>query len=88
MAIKNASARLEPGEVSEFFPWEDGGLIVILEKREPPDPAKYAETKAAFDERYLNNKRELVFYEWLRDRQREAGLLAETPETAALPRKS
>ena len=63
-------------------------MIVILEKREPPDPAKYAQGKAVFDDRYLNNKREAVFYEWLRDRQREAGLFSENPDTVPVPRKS
>jgi hypothetical protein len=74
IAIKNVVAQIEPGSVSDFFPWEDGGVIAILEKREPPDPAKYQEGKAAFDERYLANKRRIVFYEWLHDRQRDAGL--------------
>jgi len=70
VAIKNAAAQLNPGDVSDFFPWEEGGLIAVLEKREPADPAKYREKKAAFDNHY----REIVFYEWLRDRQRDAGL--------------
>jgi hypothetical protein len=70
IAIKNAVAQLNPGEVSDFFPLEEGGLIAVLEKREPGDPAKYPEKKATFDNRY----REIVFYEWLRDRQRDAGL--------------
>jgi hypothetical protein len=74
MMIKNVSAQLQPGEVSDFVPWIDGGLIVLLEKRDPPDPATYQQTKAAFEERYLNNAREYVFMEWFRDRQREAGL--------------
>jgi PPIC-type PPIASE domain/SurA N-terminal domain len=72
IAIKNAVAQINPGDVSDFFPWEEGGLIAVLEKREPADPAKYPEKKAAFDSRY----REIVFYEWLRDRQRDAGLQA------------
>ena len=76
MMIKNVSAQLQPGEVSDFIPWIDGGLIVLLEKRESPDPAKYQQTKAAFEERYLNNAREYVFMEWFRDRQRDAGLQA------------
>ena len=70
VAIKNAVAQINPGDVSDFFPWEEGGVIAVLEKREPADPAKYPEKKAAFDNRY----REIVFYEWLRDRQRDAGL--------------
>ncbi len=74
MVIKNVAGQLQPGEVSDFSPWIDGGLIVLLEKRDPPDPAKYQETKAKFEERYLKTAREYVFNEWLRDRQRDAGL--------------
>lgn len=86
IAIRNAVAAIQPGEVSEFFPWEDGGIIAVLEKREPPDETKYREKKAAFEERILRNKREIVFYEWLRERQREAGLVATNPEPAGPPR--
>ena len=74
MMIKNVAAQLQPGEASDFVPWIDGGLIVLMEKREPPDPGKYQQTKATFEERYLKNAREYVFMEWLRDRQRDAGL--------------
>jgi len=74
MVIKNVASQLQPGELSEFAPWMDGGFVVRLEKREPPDPAKYQEAKAKFEERYLKSAREYVFMEWLRDRQREAGL--------------
>ena len=74
MMIKNVSSSLQPGEVSDFVPWIDGGLIVLLEKREPADPAKYQQTKVKLEENYLKNAREYVFMEWLRDRQRDAGL--------------
>jgi len=74
MMIKNVSAQLQPGDVSDFVPWTGGGLIVLLEKREPPDPAKYQQAKATFEERYLKNARDYVFIEWLRDRQRNANL--------------
>ena len=74
MIIKNVSGQLQPGEVSEFAPCIDGGLIVLMDKREGPDPAKYQEAKAKFEERYLKAAREYVFEEWLRDRQRAAGL--------------
>ena len=73
-SIKNGVAQSQPGDVSEFMPTQNGGLIVALEKREPPDPAKYQQGKAAFDERYLKGKREIVFFEWLRERQQAAGL--------------
>jgi len=72
IAIKNAVSQIQPGEVSDFFPSDDSGMIVLLEKREPPDPAKYQQGKAEFDQQYLKNKRQIVFYEWLRDRQRAA----------------
>jgi parvulin-like peptidyl-prolyl isomerase len=75
LAARSAVAGLQPGDVSEFLPWQEGGIIAVLEKREPPDEAKYRESKAAFDERILNNKKEIVFYEWLRERQREARLV-------------
>ena len=76
MMIKNLAGTLQPGEVSEFVPWVDGGFIVLMDKREPADPSKYEQTKASFQERFLKNAREYVFMEWLRDRQRDAGLLA------------
>jgi len=74
MMIKNAVAELEPGGVSELFPSGNGAAIAILEKREPPDPAKYAESKAAFEQRYLTTLRTITFQEWMRDRARDAGL--------------
>jgi len=72
LSIKNAVAQIQPGEVTDFVPSQDGGIIAILEKRDPPDPAKYQANKATFDERYLRNKRAIIFYEWLRERQRVA----------------
>jgi peptidyl-prolyl cis-trans isomerase D len=74
LVIKRAVLDLSTGGVSEFWPATDGGLIVVVEKREPPDEAKFRESKASFDERVLGNKRKIVFYEWLRERQRAAGL--------------
>jgi peptidyl-prolyl cis-trans isomerase D len=73
--IKRAVGDLGTGGVSEFWPTADGGLVVVVEKRESPDEAKFRESKATFDERTLGNKRNIVFYEWLHERQREAGVL-------------
>jgi peptidyl-prolyl cis-trans isomerase D len=70
--IKNAAAQLQPGEVSEFAPSPDGGVVTILEKREPPDPAKAQATKTSFGEDILRSKRMIVFYAWLQDRQKVA----------------
>jgi hypothetical protein len=76
VAIENAVATLQPNDVSDFMPWEDGGLVAVLEKRELPDESKFAQKKATFDERILTNKREIVFREWLHERQLEAGVIA------------
>lgn len=84
-AIKRLAGDLNAGDVSEFFPTNDGGLIAIVEKREPPDQAKIQERRATFEERYLDGKRKLAFYEWFRERQREAGLVSTKPETVAVP---
>ena len=85
VTIANAAAQTQPGQVSDFVPSEDGGLIVYLEKREPPDPAKYEKERTAFDERLLKYKRDAVFAEWLRDRERDAGLLAADDESQNAP---
>jgi peptidyl-prolyl cis-trans isomerase D len=74
MMVKNVASQLQPGEVSDFAPGVDGGMIVILDKREAPDPAKYQDAKARFEDRYLKTAREYVFEEWLQDRKRDAGL--------------
>ena len=74
LTIKNAVALLNPGDVSEFLPSETDGLIAILEKREPLGGAGAGEKKAAFEKRILENKERIVLVEWLRDRQRAAGL--------------
>jgi len=73
-AIKNAVTYMNPGDISDFFPSEEGGLIAIVEKREASAAANNTEKKAAFENRLLNNKRQIVFYEWLRERQRAANV--------------
>jgi peptidyl-prolyl cis-trans isomerase D len=73
--IKNAVAELEPGGVSDVFPSEQGAAIAVLERREPPDEKRYAEAKPGFEQRYRRNMRTIAFHEWLRARQRAAGLI-------------
>ncbi|MBA2584886.1 MAG: peptidylprolyl isomerase [Chthoniobacterales bacterium] len=75
--IKSAVGDLDPGDASEFIPTESGGLVAVLEKREPIDPAQYEQGKAIFDVRFLRGKRTVVFYEWLRDRRHAAGVQQE-----------
>ena len=79
-SIKAAVAELSPGEISAFTQTRNGGLIAVLEKREAPDAAGYEASKAMFAERFLRNKREIAFYEWLRERREEAGVKTAAPE--------
>jgi peptidyl-prolyl cis-trans isomerase D len=72
--IKQAVAFLKPGEISEFSPSGENGFIAVLEKREPSADANDREKKAAYEKRLLENKRRVVFYEWLRDRQQAANV--------------
>ncbi|MEY2481461.1 MAG: peptidyl-prolyl cis-trans isomerase [Verrucomicrobiota bacterium] len=72
--IKNALGEMSPGEVSEFVPTPQGGVFVILQKREPVDDAAFAKGKADFEERFSRMKREIVFLEWLQGRRRAAGV--------------
>jgi hypothetical protein len=74
MALKNAVALLNPGDVTDFVPSGIDGFIAILEKREPLADATAGEKKAAFEKRILDSKERIVLIEWLRDRQQAAGL--------------
>lgn len=79
IAVKNAVSRLQPGEASELYPWEDGGIIAVLEKREPPDEAKVGSKKKELADRINVNKRDIQLAEWMRQKQREAGLMKAEP---------
>jgi parvulin-like peptidyl-prolyl isomerase len=86
--IAMAASQTQPGEVSDFVPSEDGGLMVLVEKREAPDPKKFEAERAAFEEKLLKAKRDILFGEWLHDCQRDAGLLAANEETSRRPARS
>jgi hypothetical protein len=73
-SIKSAIRELNPGDASDFVATGTGGLVAVLESREPGDPAGFAQAKASFEKNYLQSKRTVVFDEWLHDRRRAAGL--------------
>jgi hypothetical protein len=66
---------LQPGEVSDFIPTEDGGIVAVLEKRDPPDETKYGPKKAELAKQLNDSKRKIALFEWLRQKKREAGVL-------------
>ena len=71
-SIKNAAAQLSPGEVSQFVPTTDGGLIAVLEKREPLNEAQFAAKRATMDARMREGREQIAFFEWLQARLKEA----------------
>ena len=71
-AIKQAAAEMRSGEVSSFVPTTDGGLVAVLEKRESVDEKQFAQKRTFIDSRMHENMQRVVFYEWLRDRRRDA----------------
>jgi parvulin-like peptidyl-prolyl isomerase len=73
-SIKNSVRELNPGDASDFVPTPTGGLVVVLESRDPGDPAGFDAVKTTFEKNYLQSKRMVVFDEWLHDRRRAAGL--------------
>jgi len=80
-SIKSAVAQLNPGDTSDFVSTPTGGIVAVLESREPGDPAGFAAAKTMFEKNYLQSKRMVVFDEWLHDRRRAAGLQeAVTPQ--------
>jgi hypothetical protein len=81
-SIKNAVRELNPGDASDFVATSTGGLVAVLESREPGDPAGFAQAKATFEKNYLQSKKMVVFDEWLHDRRRAAGVQEAAPPAA------
>lgn len=71
-AIRNAVSELNPGDSTDFVPTDKGGLVAVLEKRDPADLAGYPQAKTTFEKAYLQSKRAAVFDEWLQDRRQAA----------------
>jgi len=74
LAVKDAVAFLNAGDITDFVPSGTDGFIAILEKRESLGDTNAGDKKAAFEKRILENKERIVLVEWLHDRQEEAGL--------------
>jgi hypothetical protein len=78
-SIKSAVRELNPGDATDLVSTPTGGLVAVLEARDPGDPAGFAEAKTSFEKNYLQSKRMVVFDEWLHDRRRAAGLQQAAP---------
>ncbi|HEX8897477.1 MAG TPA: hypothetical protein VF751_02170, partial [Chthoniobacterales bacterium] len=78
-SIKSAVRELNPGDASDFVATPTGGLVAVLESREPADPTGFEQVRATFEKNYIQSKRMVVFDEWLHDRRRAAGIQETTP---------
>jgi len=81
--IKQATSTLSPGGVSNYVTTPEGGLIVILEKREAPEAAEFEKARAPLEKNALMQKGQVVFYEWLRSRRHAAGIQERKESSAA-----
>ncbi len=68
--VMTKSLELGEGQLSDFVPTQDGGVLVFLEKREPIDEAKFEKDKVLALPQFAQQKQTVVFLEWLR-KQRE-----------------
>src|SRR5205085_12493297 len=56
-SIKTAVRELNPGDASDFVATQIGGLVAVLESREPADPAGFEQVRATFEKNYIQSKR-------------------------------
>jgi peptidyl-prolyl cis-trans isomerase D len=80
--IKQTASTLSPGDVSDYLNTPTGGLIVVLEKRETLGPAKFEQFRGKIENQALQNRSQVVFYEWLRERRRAAGVVETSAQNA------
>lgn len=71
--VRGAISELKPGEMSKFTPTKDGGLIAVLEKREPLNQVQFAKASPELQANYRQAMETVLLYEWLRDRRAESG---------------
>jgi peptidyl-prolyl cis-trans isomerase D len=67
--IAMSAMELKPGEISSFTPTASGGLLVFLERYEPVPDDVFATEKSMITESLLENRRNVLFREWLRERR-------------------
>ena len=84
MEIITKAVELPVGELSDFVPVAEGGLIVHVDSREPIDEAQLKKDEATQFARVREMNSEAVFNEWLRTRSKLANLqtVGQQPRTA------
>ncbi len=67
--IAMTAMELKPGETSSFTPTGSGGILVYLEGYEPVPDEMFASEKSTITSSLLENRRNTLFREWLRERR-------------------
>jgi hypothetical protein len=75
-AIKNSAFALEPGQVSEFIPSRDGGLLLQLNERKPPEESSIQAALGSYLEEMRDRNRQQVFNTWFIEEFARSGLEA------------
>jgi len=70
--IMYAASGLKDGQVGEFMPTPDGGLLVHMDKREPIDEKTFEKDKALLEPSFVQQNLTLVFADWLRKQTEDA----------------
>ena len=81
-AIAEKAVELSPGDLSEFVPTTEGGLLVHEDKKEPVDEKKYESDKGMQMAMLRRSKRSVVFREWLAEQKKAANI-----QSVAAPRR-
>lgn len=72
--ITIAAVNLSDGQLSEFVPTADGGVLIHLDKREPVNEAAFEKDKTLIASILAREKQARVFGEWLRKQRQAAGI--------------
>ena len=73
--IMGRSAEMNEGELSEFTPTQNGGLLIHLDKRQPVDEAGFEKEKTMIATNIDRMKKEAAFQQWLKSRRTAAGFV-------------
>ena len=71
--IMGRSSDMSEGELSDFTPTKDGGLLIHIDKRLPVDDAGFEKEKTMIAGNLDRMKKEAAFQQWLKDRRIAAG---------------
>ena len=73
--IMGRASEMNEGELSEFTPTNDGGLLMHIDKRLPVDDSGFEKEKPMIANNLDRMKKEAAFQQWLKERRIAAGFV-------------